>query len=490
MLAYILALVIGLGSIAFYMSAFFYPEVYRKGDFVWSGVGFFYALVLWFCAGQFGGAVLLGQTASVTLLGWLGWQTLKLRRLTTPEEERTPMFAISGDRASSTAQMPWQGMTNLFQPKKKAAAPVPQPVEPQVPTAPDASAEESVVQPELDVMPELEPPEAIAEEIAALEVAPVELPLEEVIEVELELAAELEPPAEKEIEAEAEFTPHAETTQSSEDWEEEVAAPESVQKAPAPPAIAPATPKSRTVGLLTSIVDRVKGLLGKSQASAPPFPPTSTPTAPPPVAPFPTTFTADADLEEDWLEDAVPPAAETPVIETPEEIAPDAIVATNADEGDDDTEDLPPAQPSAVETVTEEAIEAEVIDAAPETSEPEATEPEATESEATEPEVAATKPTEEDSVTAEVTTDGVEPEVIVAEVTDEIETSETTTTLDAIVVESDSPETQAETQAETPPETQEADHSSDSESTELESVEEDEATQTNRKKNKGFGFGP
>jgi Ycf66 protein N-terminus len=484
MLAYILALVIGLGSIAFYMSAFFYPEVYRKGDFVWSGVGFFYALVLWFCAGQFGGAVLLGQTASVTLLGWLGWQTLKLRRLTTPEEERTPMFAISGDRASSTAQMPWQGLNNLFQPKKKAATPVPQPVAPQVPTAPDASAEESVVQPKLDVMPEPEPTEAIAEEIAAPEVAPVEVPPEIAIEVELEPAAELEPPAEQEIEAEAEFTPHAETTQSSEDWEEEVAASESVQKAPAPPAIAPATPKSRTVGLLTSIVDRVKGLLGKSQASAPPFPPTSTPTAPPPVAPFPTTFTADADLEEDWLEDAVPPAAETLVIETPEEIAPDAIVATKADEGDDETEDLPPAQPSAIETVTEEAIEAEVLDASPATSEPatsepETAEPEATEPEATEPEVAATKPTEEDSVTAEVTTDGVEPEVIAAEVTDEIETSETTTTLDAIVVESDSPETQ--------PETQEADHSSDSESTELESVEEDEATKKNPKKNKGFG---
>uniref|UniRef100_A0ACD5GY64 Ycf66 family protein n=1 Tax=Desertifilum tharense IPPAS B-1220 TaxID=1781255 RepID=A0ACD5GY64_9CYAN len=33
----------------------FFPEVYRKGDFIWSGVGLFYALVLWVCAGQIRG---------------------------------------------------------------------------------------------------------------------------------------------------------------------------------------------------------------------------------------------------------------------------------------------------------------------------------------------------------------------------------------------------------------------------------------------------
>ena len=91
MLSYILALIIGLGSIAFYMAAFFFPEVYRKGDFVWSGVGFFYALILWFCAGRFTGAILLGQTASVALIGWLGWQTLRLRRETTPLDAQTPI---------------------------------------------------------------------------------------------------------------------------------------------------------------------------------------------------------------------------------------------------------------------------------------------------------------------------------------------------------------------------------------------------------------
>ena len=96
MLAYILALAVGLGSFIIYMAAFFFPEVHRKGDFIWSGIGLFYALVLWFCAGRITGAVLLGQTASVALLGWFGWQTLTLRRQLTPKELQT---AVATDEA-------------------------------------------------------------------------------------------------------------------------------------------------------------------------------------------------------------------------------------------------------------------------------------------------------------------------------------------------------------------------------------------------------
>lgn len=84
MLAYILALAVGLGSLAIYMAAFFFPEVHRKNDFIWSGVGLFYALVLWVCAGRITGGVLLGQFAGIALLGWSVSQTLSLRRQLTP----------------------------------------------------------------------------------------------------------------------------------------------------------------------------------------------------------------------------------------------------------------------------------------------------------------------------------------------------------------------------------------------------------------------
>ncbi|HEY9640668.1 MAG TPA: Ycf66 family protein [Coleofasciculaceae cyanobacterium] len=89
MLAYILALAVSFGSLSLYLSAFFLPEVHRKYDLIWSGVGLFYGLVLWVCAGRITGGVLLGQMASVALLGWLGWQTLSLRFAQTPEEQRT-----------------------------------------------------------------------------------------------------------------------------------------------------------------------------------------------------------------------------------------------------------------------------------------------------------------------------------------------------------------------------------------------------------------
>ncbi|MBW4487622.1 MAG: hypothetical protein KME12_07515 [Trichocoleus desertorum ATA4-8-CV12] len=93
MLAYILALAVALGSFALYMAAFFFPEVHRKSDFIWSGIALFYALVLWVCAGRITGGVLLGQTASVALLGWFGWQTLKMRWDLTPPEQKTQLPA-------------------------------------------------------------------------------------------------------------------------------------------------------------------------------------------------------------------------------------------------------------------------------------------------------------------------------------------------------------------------------------------------------------
>ncbi|KAM3092216.1 Ycf66 family protein [Phormidesmis sp. 146-35] len=79
MLTYLLAFAMGLGSLALYLSAFFYPQVYRKGDLIWSGIGLFYAWVLWVCAERITGGVLLGQMASISLIGWLGWQAFNAR---------------------------------------------------------------------------------------------------------------------------------------------------------------------------------------------------------------------------------------------------------------------------------------------------------------------------------------------------------------------------------------------------------------------------
>lgn len=123
MLAYILAIAVGLGSFALYMAAFFFPEVHRKHDFTWSGVGMFYALVLWVCAGRITGGVLLGQLASVALLGWFGWQTLLLRRELTPAISRTqpgtqqpwrsPLKPASSKLPQSSAKPWWSGVATL-----------------------------------------------------------------------------------------------------------------------------------------------------------------------------------------------------------------------------------------------------------------------------------------------------------------------------------------------------------------------------------------
>ncbi|HBR74330.1 MAG TPA: hypothetical protein DEA78_11605 [Cyanobacteria bacterium UBA11159] len=127
MLPYILALVIGLGSFAFYMAAFFLPEIHRKNDFIWSGIGLFYALILWACGERITGAVLLGQMASVSLLGWLGWQTLTMRLELTSPDKRTKISPeilekIKNLSIGGFGQQLLQPITNLLG-KKPAKTP-------------------------------------------------------------------------------------------------------------------------------------------------------------------------------------------------------------------------------------------------------------------------------------------------------------------------------------------------------------------------------
>lgn len=114
MLAYILAIAVAVGSFALYMAAFFFPEVHRKSDFIWSGVGLFYALVLWVCAGRITGGVLLGQIASVALVGWLGWETLTLRRSLTPAAQQTEIPSPEALQEKLTNLSIPQRVTSLF----------------------------------------------------------------------------------------------------------------------------------------------------------------------------------------------------------------------------------------------------------------------------------------------------------------------------------------------------------------------------------------
>jgi hypothetical protein len=91
MLSYLLVWIVSLGSVGFYLSGFLLPEVARKYDPIWSGLGLIYALDLLADHSHIRGGLLLGQMASVALIVWFGWQTVQQRRQLTPETERTPL---------------------------------------------------------------------------------------------------------------------------------------------------------------------------------------------------------------------------------------------------------------------------------------------------------------------------------------------------------------------------------------------------------------
>ncbi len=105
MLAYVLAFAIAIGSFGIYMAAFFFPEIHRKNDFIWSGVGLFYALVIWIFARRITGGLLLGHIASVALLGWFGWQTFTLRRQIVPVGQQTPVPSAESVKATVEQQV-------------------------------------------------------------------------------------------------------------------------------------------------------------------------------------------------------------------------------------------------------------------------------------------------------------------------------------------------------------------------------------------------
>ena len=86
MLSYALAIAVAISSLVLFSTAFLMSDIHRQDDFLWSAVGLIYALVLWFCARNITGAVLLGQASASILLVSYSWQTLKLRKaLANPE---------------------------------------------------------------------------------------------------------------------------------------------------------------------------------------------------------------------------------------------------------------------------------------------------------------------------------------------------------------------------------------------------------------------
>lgn len=89
MLVYLLAIASGSGSLALFLTAFFVPEIHRKGDVLWSGIGLFYALVLWVLASQINGGLLLGETAGVVVLLWAILQVLQTRWKSVPIDQRS-----------------------------------------------------------------------------------------------------------------------------------------------------------------------------------------------------------------------------------------------------------------------------------------------------------------------------------------------------------------------------------------------------------------
>jgi hypothetical protein len=106
MLSNLLALMVGSGGLALITGAFLAPKLYRNNDLIWGGVALFYGVVLWFCSTQIRGAVLLGDSAAVSLIGWLGWQAFLGRWGSLSEADRAQLLdgsAIKGQFKALTS---------------------------------------------------------------------------------------------------------------------------------------------------------------------------------------------------------------------------------------------------------------------------------------------------------------------------------------------------------------------------------------------------
>ena len=127
MLSYALAIVVAISSLVLFSTAFFMSKIHRRDDFLWSAVGLFYALVLWYCARNITGAVLLGQAAATVLLVSYSWQTIKLRQIIADPEKAVATNNFSVVRSANRF---WQRK----KPSKPQAEVAPAPSKPEMPT--------------------------------------------------------------------------------------------------------------------------------------------------------------------------------------------------------------------------------------------------------------------------------------------------------------------------------------------------------------------
>jgi|GEM_PF-595297 len=302
MLAYFLALAVGLGSFSIYMAAFFFPEVHRKSDFTWSGVGLFYALILWACAGRITGALLLGQMAGVAMLGWFAWETLTLRRQVTPIAEQTP---IPQSANLAAAGLPLAG---LFAKKKEPAAAkkpkfvrspkpktdvVPAPTldkgevkleeQPAIPPIAESIAESAIDEAtaESAIAPDLKIPDSKPPAIAEIPVFSVETPAAETSPTPAELASSFTPlplpleiseiavaPSVEPVEAQPEppQQPEVDDFDEETEWRTAVKESQAAAAAAAAPTAAPTPPTppkpAKKSGGFGSLFDNIKNSLG------------------------------------------------------------------------------------------------------------------------------------------------------------------------------------------------------------------------------------
>ncbi len=108
MLAYFLAGIMAFISLVLLSNGMISPKIHRQDDFLWSGLGLFYALVLWICAGRFTGAVLLGQLAGVAVTIAFMWENRQLRKVITAQSDSNTVlegFSILSFVAESVAKI-------------------------------------------------------------------------------------------------------------------------------------------------------------------------------------------------------------------------------------------------------------------------------------------------------------------------------------------------------------------------------------------------